>query len=575
LLIHARMTRARPAGKRSEWGTVQRTLRGVFGLDAFRPGQEEVIRAVLAGRDTLAVMPTGAGKSLCYQLPGLLRHGTTVVISPLISLMRDQAGKLETTGIAAAELHSALPKSEADQASSVITRAEAEFILVSPERVTDPAFLDTVRRHTVDLVVIDEAHCISQWGHDFRPSYLGIRDAIAALGRPPVLALTATAPTEVSDDIVRQLRLKNVVVVNTGVYRPNLHYEIVAPPTEDTKVAALLTLLRSAEGAGIVYCATVKHVEMLVPVLEMAGIPALRYHGRLAAKVRHDHQERFMSGQTPVMVATNAFGMGIDKADIRFVFHFDLPPSVDAYYQESGRAGRDGNPARCALVFHRADRRTPLFFMTGRYPSDADLRAVHAALASAGVAVSLKDLQQTVPVAATKVHVALTLLKDAGIARELRGARFELRHRDIGSEAFAGLTATYERRRDADRERLDRMVAYAQTARCRWQFLLEYFGGQALDGLCGTCDNCRAGRSPAVAEEPANAGANGAGGRSAPPGAPTAPRILRGLFVEVPGLGKGQVADVADETVTLALEDGRHEQLSRNEVTRLLREEPV
>lgn len=543
-----------------DWREALATMRDVFGLHELRPGQEEVIRAVLAGQDTLAIMPTGAGKSLCYQLPGLVRRGTTVVVSPLISLMKDQAGKLEGAGIDATELHSALLKREAELAAEAVATGRAEFVLVTPERLADPGFRDSLAGHTIDLVVVDEAHCISQWGHDFRPAYLAIRDGVELLGRPPLLALTATAPPDVVGDIVRELGMRDARVVNTGIYRPNLHYEVVEADRDEEKDAALLRILREVAGPGIVYTATVRTAERLYATLSAtAGREVLRYHGRLATRERKANQDRFMAGGAGVMVATNAFGMGVDKADIRFVVHFELPPSLDAYYQESGRAGRDGNPARCALLFRRVDKRTPLFFMAGRYPTADDLIAVHAALERAGAGndgeaggIALRELQAAVPVARNKTRVALNVLKQEGLATESRGARFRIGPRRASPDALARLADAYGARGDADRERLDRMVAYAQSARCRWHLLLEYFEAVPLVETCGTCDNCRVARA-----EPEPRARVEARART---------DLLRGLFVRVPGRGSGRIEEVTDATVVVRWENGDREEVAKEEL---------
>jgi len=350
-------------------------LRRTFRLRRLRPGQREVVDSVLAGRDTLAIMPSGAGKSLCYQLPALKMRGTTVVVSPLIALMKDQSDKLEEHGVDAAAVNSALSARERREALRRIRERDADFIFTTPEQLENPEFLEKLKAGPIDLFVVDEAHCITQWGHDFRPAYAGLGAALRALGDPTLLALTATATPDVIEDIARQLGRPRMRVLNVGVYRKNLYFEVQQVTNAAEKKQALLEVVRSG-GAGIVYCATVREAKSVHAWLASQRVKAELYHGRLGGRERTERQVAFMSGAARTMVATNAFGMGIDRPDIRYVVHYQLPGSLEAYYQEAGRAGRDGAEARCTLLYDHGDRRVQLYFARKR--SKVELLAAYA-----------------------------------------------------------------------------------------------------------------------------------------------------------------------------------------------------
>ncbi|CAN5844906.1 hypothetical protein BH24GEM1_BH24GEM1_18820 [soil metagenome] len=311
-----------------------------------------------------------------------------------------------------------------------------------------------------------------------------------------MLALTATATDEVVEDIRRQLGRQRMRLYTTGIYRPNLHFEVVHVSGDEEKQAALLRMLEEGESSGIVYAATVRHVDTLAPLLELRGADVLKYHGRMAAKERREAQERYMAGGAAVIVATNAFGMGIDKPDIRLVIHYDLPGTIEAYYQEAGRAGRDGNPARCVLLYDPKDRRTQLFLMGGRYPSLEEVREVYDAsreLGGEGPAPLARLREAARGVARDKVRVVLSLMKEFGVVRELGGARFSLRREAFGAEDLARMAREWKERADADRERLEKMEAFARSARCRWRVLHDYFGAEMPEQWCDGCDHCRKG----------------------------------------------------------------------------------
>ena len=357
--------------------TKEEALKTYFGYDAFRGGQEAVIDALLSGRDVMAVMPTGAGKSVCYQVPALLLPGITIVVSPLVSLMRDQVTALVQMGVPAAYLNSSLTFRQYLLALDRAKAGRYKIIYVAPERLETEGFRSFAETADISMVAVDEAHCISQWGQDFRPSYLNIPAFVNSLPkRPPVGAFTATATPDVRGDILKLLKLKAPLSVTTGFDRENLYFEVQQP---SGKRAALLELVRSRPGkCGIVYCATRKTVEEVCGFLQDEGIAATRYHAGLEAEERLKNQEDFLYDRAAVMVATNAFGMGIDKSDVRYVIHYNMPKDMESYYQEAGRAGRDGAPSSCILLYSGQDVRTAQFLIEHSEPRE-ELDAVTAA----------------------------------------------------------------------------------------------------------------------------------------------------------------------------------------------------
>jgi ATP-dependent DNA helicase RecQ len=346
----------------------RKVLREHFGYPDFRPGQERAVSSVLSGKDTLVILPTGGGKSLCYQVPALILPGLTVVVSPLISLMKDQVDALQARGLPAAFINSTLTGNAVADRIARAHRGELRLLYVAPERFDVPGFADRLKSIGVSLLAVDESHCISEWGHDFRPSYLRIRSVRERLGNPPTIALTATATPEVRRDIATQLALRTPETIITGFDRTNLSYHVVRTRTDEDKDVALVQILREQDGLAVVYAATRRAVDRIASVLETARIRTVAYHAGLDDAHRREVQDAFMEERVRVIVATNAFGMGIDKPNVRLVIHHAMPGTLEAYYQEAGRAGRDGQPSTCVLLHAFQDRFTHEFFIKGAFP---------------------------------------------------------------------------------------------------------------------------------------------------------------------------------------------------------------
>jgi ATP-dependent DNA helicase RecQ len=365
-------------------------LKEIFGFDSFKPGQEEVIRAVLEGRDTLAVMPTGGGKSLCYQVPALMQESLTVIVSPLISLMKDQVDSLLQSSVAdAATLHSGLSPEERWEVERRVRTGEVKMLYVAPERLRSLEFVLALRRAGVGLFVVDEAHCISEWGHNFRPDYLFLPRAVRDLGNPPVLALTATATPRVRQDILRSLKMRSPEVVVTSFNRPNLTYRVVPAKEKKDKLPRILDIIRSSPPPGIIYATTRKECEELATSLRRSGVDAAAYHAGMGSADRADVQERFMTDEIAVVVATIAFGMGVDKPNVRFVIHSSVPGSLPAYIQESGRAGRDGESAECVVLYRGADLGRRKRLVTLGAAGEREVSSFFRALAGVGGRVNV------------------------------------------------------------------------------------------------------------------------------------------------------------------------------------------
>ena len=514
---------------------IRRTARETFGWPDLRPDQLAAMESLLDGRDVLAVMPTGSGKSAIYQVPALLLDGPTLVVSPLTALQRDQVGQIEDSDAPdAVAVNSAQPARATNRAWDAVTDGDAEYLFLAPEQLAKDEVLEQLEDIRPGLFVVDEAHCVSAWGHDFRPDYLRLGHAIERLGHPRILALTATAGGPVRDDIVAHLGLRDPVRVVSGFDRPNLHLAVRRCTTEEDKRAAVRQWVRDARKPGLVYAATRKDSERYAE--ELGGVA---YHAGMKAADRKRAHEDFLADRAGVVVATSAFGMGIDKPDVRFVVHASVPESVDSYYQQIGRAGRDGERAD-AMLFYRPEDLGLQKFLTARRFDDKGVQELAGTLREQDGPASPQEIDGEVTQSHRRTMNNLNLLEQSGLVEETGQGRFRYAGIDPG-EAAERVAKVAGQRKKLDRSRIEVMREYAETGSCRRQFLLGYFG-ETLERPCGFCDTCAAGTA---AEQ-----------------APADGEFQPGTSVRHAAWGTGQVVRREAAKVTVLFEEAGYRSLS-------------
>ncbi len=475
-------------------------LRQYFGHSEFRLGQETIITSILNGKDVVVVMPTGGGKSICFQLPALLIEGVTLVISPLISLMKDQVDSLNAKNIPATYINSSLTTTEQNHRINELIKGQYKLVYIAPERFRHLKFIEVLRQIKINFCAIDEAHCLSMWGHDFRPDYLRIGKVIEQIGKPVIAALTATATPEVRNDIKKYLNLSACETFVTGFARPNLDFKVSIINKISEKYGRLSSLANKYK-TGIIYCSTRKKVTEVSARLTEWDISHITYHGGLNENERKKSQEKFLEKKVDIAVATNAFGMGIDRSDIRFVAHFQIPGSIEAYYQEAGRAGRDGESAQCELLFCYPDKQVQEFFISGSNPDINLIRTVFHKLkklanSSHEIKLSINGLTEHIDGKTNTMAVAtsLSLLNRYGYIErfDITGSRFRgtrlIKPHLHPSELQIDLIALKDKE-NSDRAKLDLIVKYAYTRSCRQKWILNYFGDDSIEN-CGHCDRC-------------------------------------------------------------------------------------
>lgn len=472
---------------------IEQIAQETFGYDRLRPEQEEVIQAVIDGHDALAVMPTGSGKSAIYQIAALQLPGATVVISPLIALQQDQLEAIQEQHIAAAAaINSSIPEAEREEAFKQLKRKNLEFLFLAPEQFNNEEVLAKVKAAKPSLFVVDEAHCICEWGHDFRPDYLRLGTVIETLGHPTTLALTATASPLVRDEIIQRLKMREPRVIVRGFDRPNIWLGVETFYEQKEKHEALLKSIDAVDKPGIIYVATRKRAEEISKLLCDKGITAAYYHAGMKAGDREQVQTDFMQDRIEVIVATTAFGMGVDKPNVRFVFHHDLSDSVDSYYQEIGRGGRDSEKAVATLFYCPDDLKIRRFFSSGGMVDYEQVLQVAEAVSEADAPVEPEELQEVTNLSKTKLTKAISRLEEANAVEILPTGEVVTNDEAQNQEAATAATLAGERRQQFERSRLEMIRGYAELQDCRRQYLLNYFG-ESLDEPCGFCDNCKAG----------------------------------------------------------------------------------
>ena len=487
------MTRQNPESSR-----IAAAAQRLLGLTNVLPGQEHAIQSLLDGRDVLLVQPAGSGKSAVYQIAGALVEGSTLVVSPLITLKKDQSDAIDASGLEnAAIVNSTLTAAERTDTLEKVEAGEVESVVLAPEQLTNSETLDRLRQGNVSLFAVDEAQCISQWGHDFRPDYLGLGAVIAALHHPPTLAMTATASHEVRKEIIERLGLRDPLVLVQGFDRPNISLRVDVASSKEEKYDAVLRRVEFADKPGIVYVSTHRNAETLAADLQAVGVDAAFYHGGLKSREREAIQDRFMRGEVPVIVATNAFGMGVDKPDIRFVYHADVSESLDSYYREIALAGRHGQPAEAVLFYRPQDINSQQYKTGGGHVDTHNLESVANALASHRSATSRDDLARETSLSVRKIISIIHALEEAGVATQLDSGKVKaVRGKSITDIAEAAVSSQHQQQ-ELRKWRLEQMRGYAECRTCRREYLLHYFGAQ-YSGPCNACDRCE--RAAALAK---------------------------------------------------------------------------